>query len=158
MSLSETLLTGAALNSNLTTLLKIIAPMIGVAGTNGRSHFERGFFMQKIQFHIIMSNWMGQSQDWQDSFVPQRQPHSVRLHDWRYVVGLKNSTNGGVMPKSYAQHPTKPATTVRLKSVFFLLNSRKKRIASNLHFDQIKALADQNQGSVIKFQKMEAIS
>jgi len=88
-------LTGVEMNSNLTTLSEKIAPTIGVAGTNGKSHFQRGFFMQKIQFYIIMSNWIGQSQDWQDSFVPQRQPCSVRLHDWRYVVGLKNSTNGG---------------------------------------------------------------
>jgi len=56
------------------------------------------------------------------------------------------------------QSNNNPTTNVRLKSVFFLLNARKKRIASNLHFEQIKALADKNQGSVIKFQKMEPIS
>jgi len=151
-------LTATELSSNLTPLSEKIATVIGVAETNGISHFQCGFFMQKTQFHIIMSNWVGQSKDWLDSFVPVRQFYPVRLHNWRYVVRLKILQTEAVMPKSYAQNPTNPIKTVRLKSVFFLLNARKKRIASNLHFEQIKALADQNQGSVIKFQRMEAVS
>jgi len=59
--------------------------------------------MQKIQFYIIMSNWVGQLKNWLDSFVPVRQFCSVRLHNWRYVVRLKTLQTEAVMPKNHAQ-------------------------------------------------------
>ncbi len=111
------LLTSTESNSNLATLSEKVATVIGVAETNGIGRFQCGFFMQKIQFYIIMSNWVGQSRDWLDSFVPVRQFCSVRLHNWRYVVGLKILQTEAIMPKSCAQKPLrtqdliKPETT-----------------------------------------------
>lgn len=117
------LLTATESNSNLTPLSEKVATVIGVAETNGIGRFQCGFFMQKIQFYIIMSNWVGQSKDWLDSFVPVRQFCSVRLHNWRYVVGLKTlQTTEAVMPNNnHAQ--SAPSTESQLIELSQIIGS-----------------------------------
>jgi len=86
---------------------------------------------------------------------------SFQRHDCSHVVGFKTLQTEAVMPKQFnAQIPTKhntPILSVRLKSFFLLLNADKQLIASDLGFEQVKPLADNIRGSVIKFQKFEKV-
>jgi len=50
-----------------------------------------------------------------------------------------------------------PILSVRLKSLFLLLNADKQLIVSGLGFEQVKPLADAVRGSVIKFQRFEKV-
>jgi len=62
---------------------------------------------------------------------------------------------------SYVTKPSKNNTStlkVSFKSIFFLIDSNRKTIADSLTFDQVKSLSDQVPNSIIKFQKMAAIS
>jgi len=130
---------------------------IGVPKTNGVSHIFVVFLCAKSQFHIIMLDWVEQSKDWMDSFVPLRQFYLVRLHNWRYVVGFKTLQTEAVMPKNYAQEPSKikkPTSNVSLTSLFSLFDSKRKPIATGLTFGQVKPISEHIAGSVIKFERM----
>jgi hypothetical protein len=73
--------------------------------------------------------------------------------------------SGGYIPytgetamRNLTQKPTSPTLNVRLKSLFTLVDTEKRTITENLSFQQVKHRADRINGSIIKFQKMEAIS
>jgi len=79
---------------------------------------------------------------------------------FRTFRGGLSQNNGASHMHSHAKNFNKintPILSVRLKSLFLLLNADKQLIASNLGFEQVKPLADNIRGSVIKFQKFEKI-
>ena len=60
-------------------------------------------------------------------------------------------------PAEYqAQQFTNKAT--RLKSLFFLIDSNRETIATNLSIEQVRPISSRIDGSVIKFQRMGGVS
>jgi len=156
-------LTATELSSNLTTLSEKIANQFGRSVNQGVGDYTKkgeSLFLCPKSIMVGVSGG-GSFTCWILDPVVQPDTSTAQSLD-AFCGSLKTTVKELAMSlHSYNQNTqsnNNPRTTVRLKSVFFLLNAKRKRIASNLHFEQIKALADQNQGSVIKFQRMEAVS
>jgi len=91
------------------------------------------------------------------AFETNMNSHRQKFRTFR---GGLSQNNGASHMHSHAKNFNKintPILSVRLKSLFLLLNADKQLIASNLGFEQVKPLADNIRGSVIKFQKFEKI-
>ena len=152
------LLTVATRNSNLSM------PLQNVAVQNWRSEITRHkplstrhFYAKNSVLHLYVG--LGKALERvAGSCVRYANFAQFRLHNWRYVVGVKILTHGGtIMPNQYAQVPTKantPTINVRLKSLFTLRDANREIIADHLTFEQVKPISERITGSVIKFSRM----
>lgn len=125
---------------------------IGLSETNGVSRIFAVFLCAKSQF-IIMLDWVRQSKDWLDSFVPVDQPCSVRHHDWSHDVGFKTLQTEAIMPKSHTQKLTTHVSE-KSKSRFNVISKTGRSIARKVPFSTAIRLKNAQPEFTIKFDSM----
>ena len=73
---------------------------------------------------------------------------------------MRNHTKKPIVAKNTAANKIQQLTNkaTRLKSLFFLIDSNRETIATNLSIEQARPISSRINGSIIKFQRMGGVS
>ncbi len=165
------LLTSTTGNANLYASLTLnVNPLMTIMGrfeprkNNGVGDYTqcRSLFLCPKSLLSTLKNlslWWGRLLEQLRYAAVQTNMNSHRPKIEPFRGGLPQN-NGASHMYSHAKNSNKkntPISSVRLKSFFLLLNADKQLIASDLGFEQVKPLADNIRGSLIKFQEFKKI-